>query len=253
MKRTIVLVLFFLGYQLLFGALAVGIGYKVPDHKMTIAITAQALADIAIAIHLILAHDVTLNKKTLSPLSWKAVAACLLLIIGMGFWTNFIVELLDLPNLNEDIMIEMMRSPIGMFSIAILAPVVEEMLFRGAIQSRLTAKWKNPWWGIAVASLLFGVIHGNPVQIPFAFITALALGWVYWLTGSLLLPILMHFVNNASAVLLFWCSDQDYNSTMTDIFGTTGAFVVAGAGVVVTLASIIFISKIMQFRKEKTC
>lgn len=53
----------------------------------------------------------------------------------------------------------------------------------------------------------FGVVHGNWVQAPFAFVTGLALGWMYYRTGSLLPGILMHFVNNSAAVLSFLLAD----------------------------------------------
>ena len=61
-----------------------------------------------------------------------------------------------------------------------MAPVVEELLFRGAIQGHLLRKWKKPLWAIVVSSLIFGIVHGNWVQAPFAFVVGLALGWIYY-------------------------------------------------------------------------
>ena len=59
-------------------------------------------------------------------------------------------------------------------------------------------------------------------KAPFAFVTGLALGWMYYRTGSLLPGILMHFVNNSAAVASFLLAD-DPNATMVSTYGQTGA------------------------------
>lgn len=119
---------------------------------------------------------------------------------------------------------------------------MEELLFRGAIQGHLLKIWKNPVWPIVVSSLLFGIVHGNPAQIPFAFVLGLALGWMYYLTGSIIPSILMHFINNGTAVLLFAFSDNP-DATMVSELGNAGAIALAAAGVIITIVSILFIKK----------
>ena len=80
------------------------------------------------------------------------------------------------------------------------------------------------------------------VQAPFAFVVGLALGWIYYHTGSLLPGILMHFVNNSTAVFSFWLSD-DPNATMVSTYGLEGAALMAVAGAILTFVCIKYIQK----------
>ena len=95
---------------------------------------------------------------------------------------------------------------------------------------------------IVLSSLIFGVVHGNWVQAPFAFVTGLALGWMYYRTGSLLPGILMHFVNNSAAVASFLLAD-DPNATMVSTYGQTGAALMAAGGMALTIICVLFIQK----------
>ena len=145
----------------------------------------------------------------------------------------------------KDVFEQMMNNPLGIISIVVMAPLVEELLFRGAIQGHLMRMWKMPYLGIVVSSLIFGVVHGNPAQIPFAFVVGMALGWVYYLTGSLIPGILMHFINNGSSVLLYALSG-DPDATMISSFGENGALALAVAGIE-CIVLITFESKVYFF------
>lgn len=83
--------------------------------------------------------------------------------------------------------------------IAVGAPLVEEVVFRGFMWEAL--RRAMPPWGVwLVTSLLFAVYHIDPAQaLPLLF-TALALGWVRWTTGSLWPCIGVHAINNGLGV-----------------------------------------------------
>lgn len=214
MGRTIKLLLYYFAYQLAFMGVFL-CGYMIFHHTtelpqstdstyITLILLAQVLSTAAVGIHLIVGKYVPLDRKTWAYYnSGKVLIAAILLIVGMGLWSNYLNELADLPNNMQEIFAMMMQHPLGVVAITIMAPVVEELLFRGAIQGHLLRKWKKPLWAIVVSSLIFGIVHGNWVQAPFAFVVGLALGWIYYHTGSLLPGILMHFVNNSTAVSAF--------------------------------------------------
>lgn len=63
-------------------------------------------------------------------------------------------------------------------------------------------KYKNPKTAILLSALIFGIIHGNPAQIPFAILMGIALGTVYYRTGSLVPCIFMHVLNNSLSTVL---------------------------------------------------
>jgi membrane protease YdiL (CAAX protease family) len=93
--------------------------------------------------------------------------------------------------------------PLGLagmaFSIAILAPVFEEAVFRGALWGMLerslppAAVW-------VITSLLFALIHMDPVHVIGVTFTGFILGWVRWMGGSIWPCIAVHFINNAMGV-----------------------------------------------------
>lgn len=73
------------------------------------------------------------------------------------------------------------------------APVVEEIVFRGAVCKSLSKYGKT--FAIVVSATLFGIMHGNIFQGLFAFYMGLVLGYVS-LEYSLKWTILFHFLNN---------------------------------------------------------
>ncbi len=84
---------------------------------------------------------------------------------------------------------------------AIFAPIFEEWLCRGMVLRGLLTRMK-PGWAIVISALFFALIHMNPWQALNAFAIGLVMGYVYYKTGSLLLTMLIHFVNNGTAVVL---------------------------------------------------
>jgi glutamate-5-semialdehyde dehydrogenase len=88
----------------------------------------------------------------------------------------------------------------GAILAVIVAPLTEEVLFRGLILRGLLSRWPV-WPSIVVSALLFALMHLNPAQAPATFALGLALGWMYARTRSLGLSILGHALNNLSVFL----------------------------------------------------
>lgn len=82
---------------------------------------------------------------------------------------------------------------------AILAPVVEEMYFRGRLVDAFTPTL-GPGWSAAISALAFSAIHGIPAFFPAYVVFALALWLLRRRTGGLAAPILAHIINNAFAL-----------------------------------------------------
>lgn len=253
MERTIKLLLYFFAYQLAFMGVFI-CGYMIhkgvfevpqtPDSTYTsLILLAQVLSTAAMGIHLLVGKYVPLDRKTWSYCSSsKVLIASVVFILALGLWTNYLSELADLPNSMQETFEMMMRHPLGIIAIVIMAPIVEELLFRGAIEGYLLRKWKHPAGAIVFSSLVFGLVHGNWVQAPFAFVIGLALGWMYYRTGSLLPGILMHFVNNSTAVLGFLITDNP-DATMVSEYGPQGAVWMAVAGAAVTVLCVYLFQK----------
>ena len=165
-----------------------------------------------------------LDNKHFQPYS---LGLMILITVVMTFASMFAF---DLPNywnvqltnkssiLSEfyEIFTEMMKELTGgpfwssFLTVAIFAPIFEEWLCRGMVLRGLLTKMK-PVWAIVISALFFALIHANPWQALNAFMIGLVMGYVYYKTGSLLLTMIIHFVNNGTSVILSHLdSMQDY-------------------------------------------
>ncbi|WP_027376390.1 CPBP family intramembrane glutamic endopeptidase [Kaistella palustris] len=96
----------------------------------------------------------------------------------------------------------------------VMAPLFEEIVFRGIVQKGLINKGVKPWKAIAFSALLFGLVHGNPWQFVGAVLLGSVLGVVYYKTKSLLMSILLHAFNNlCSSVLIFYGKTESFSET----------------------------------------
>lgn len=134
-----------------------------------------------------------------------------LVLMGIGFcaFANIVTGIIG--NIFSSIGIEYsapeMETPEGAFgfvlvvlSTAVVPALVEEFALRGAVLGSL--RKYGDGFAIGVSAILFGLIHGNLVQIPFAFVVGLALGYAVVKTGTVWTGVVIHFINNFISILL---------------------------------------------------
>jgi len=100
----------------------------------------------------------------------------------------------------------MLAEPIllGFISVVVVAPIIEEFLFRGFLYSQLRRSFLRDWGAIAVSSLVWTAIHFQyEVGILFfLFLFGLFLGYFRIKYNSLLIPVALHALNNLIAFIL---------------------------------------------------
>ncbi len=96
----------------------------------------------------------------------------------------------------------------NLFLIAILPAIGEEIIFRGVFQNIFQRLFRNDRFGIIVTAFLFSAIHMQFFGFIPRFILGLVLGYLYYYSGNLWMPVIAHFVNNASAVIVTFVSDE---------------------------------------------
>ncbi|MCX7953933.1 MAG: CPBP family intramembrane metalloprotease [Bacteroidales bacterium] len=84
---------------------------------------------------------------------------------------------------------------------AIIPSIGEELLFRGVFQRFFTEVFKNIHLSIIFVSLLFAIIHLQFLSFLPRFFLGIFFGYVLEITGSLVLPILLHFINNFLGIM----------------------------------------------------
>ncbi|WP_276132649.1 CPBP family intramembrane glutamic endopeptidase [Polluticoccus soli] len=92
---------------------------------------------------------------------------------------------------------------------SIIPAISEEFLFRGAVMRIIHSRNKRTGVAIAVSALTFAVVHYNPVGLFAIFFAAVLLGGIYYLTGSLWLSILAHFLNNGLQIVMMYLGTKN--------------------------------------------
>lgn len=207
MKNSIVYLFVFLGIQAAV-ALAVRVVWTfiTGSADMTLAqmITVTVVFSvIAIAVFL-LARWTRVSPAWLRTRPWDVLAWSVIAALGLLVPTIWIQEQMpELPNLAENEFEMLLGHRWGYLTLGILAPLAEEVVFRGAILRSLLGTRHSPFAAIAISALLFAVAHLNPAQFPHAFVIGLLLGWMYWRTGSILPGMAYHWANNSAAYVIY--------------------------------------------------
>lgn len=90
---------------------------------------------------------------------------------------------------------------IGVFlKVAVIAPIVEELIFRGLLLSGFRRNY-NGFVAVFMSALLFALFHLNPWQMPATFVLGLLLGWLMLRTNNIFVAIIGHSINNAWVLL----------------------------------------------------
>ena len=92
---------------------------------------------------------------------------------------------------------------ISFISVCIVAPIFEEIFFRGFILKGMLNNGVKPYAAILISSLIFGGVHIFPWQAVGGFLAGTILGITFYKSGSLLTCTTLHFINNFVAYLLF--------------------------------------------------
>jgi len=94
------------------------------------------------------------------------------------------------------------------FVVAVVPAICEEVLFRGFVQKSFEQKFK-PYYSIFITSLFFGLYHFNPYGLMALISLGFYFGYAAYKSDSILVPIVLHFLNNFLAVLAFLVIGND--------------------------------------------
>lgn len=118
-----------------------------------------------------------------------------------------------------------------MFGIVVLAPLGEELLFRGFLQKFLEEHWNDITRAVLVTSLFFAIIHLNPFWLIQIYVLGVLLGYLAWRTGSIWAGFILHAANNFMALIF-----TNYSQVFDDFYTWHGHvapwFLLMGVGCV---------------------
>ena len=135
---------------------------------------------------------------------------------------SILTESVELPDEMMQISLAMSHNFWGLLTIVFVGPVVEELLFREAIEGEMLRRNVRPWVAILVSAIAFSVAHLNLAQGLYAFSLAILFGIIYYKTGNIILTSLLHIINNGfSASQLYLYGEGVEDISYADLFGGT--------------------------------
>ena len=135
---------------------------------------------------------------------WRWVPAAILACMAGILAVNLFTERFELPDWVGGEVMGLVSTLPGVLAVGVVGPILEEAVFREALLGGMLLEKVRPWIAILISALVFGLVHGNPAQFPAAFIIGLLLGVIYYKTGNIVVPILMHMANNLICVAQAW-------------------------------------------------
>lgn len=142
------------------------------------------------------------------------IAAVLVITAALGVALGFLLEVLgqEMPTVQQhlrDAARDPQTAPILALSALVVAPVFEELFFRGMVFPAL-AKRLGLWAGIVLSAVVFGLVHLNQADSTLGGVLLLVrlvplgmlFAWLYHWRGTLVVPIIVHSIFNAASVAL---------------------------------------------------
>ncbi len=122
-----------------------------------------------------------------------------------------------------------------LLAVVVAAPLCEELFFRGAIQSALKRTGMPLWTAVLIQAALFGLVHGLPLQMAYAFLIGVIFGFLTETQGCIWHSVLLHALFNAAGywselpgeeispvtlIFLFLCASAVCVAALLQIFRT---------------------------------
>ena len=227
MKNAIIYTIIFASIQFVMGGIVMGVFKLIgldPIGSVSL-ITGSILSSILAFALFIICKWAEVSPHWLRTRPWTVLLWTVVASLGALTPSIWLQEMLpELPNVAEKGLESIMGNRLGYVVIGLLAPLVEELVFRGAILRSLLRWHHNHWVAIVISALLFALTHVNPAQMPHAFLIGMLLGWMYYRTDSIIPGVVYHWANNSVAYVMYNISIALYGTgdpTLEDMFGSS--------------------------------
>lgn len=151
------------------------------------------------------------KKGTFLPFLFFGIGFCSFSNVATSYASGYISSFLDFFGIDAEYNVDFGANPEGVFGFllsfittAIVPALVEEFACRGIVLGLL--KKYGEGFAIISSSIIFGVMHGNFEQIPFATLVGFILGYIYVKTKSIWVCVAVHCINNAISVIFTYLS-----------------------------------------------
>ncbi len=145
-----------------------------------------------------------------SDLNWVNTIGISVALVGAGLLFNYLYGTYVFPDVEMQEQVRRMfaaipKTPLNWIilftTVAVIAPLLEELLFRGLLQNSFAHRMPI-WAAILLSAAIFAGVHMQLHAFPALMALGAVFGFIYHVTGSLRVTILLHMINNAAALAL---------------------------------------------------
>ena len=185
-------------------------------YNYTALFVGQGFMVVPLLLFLISRKEPILSRLRIKSISYPVVVSVVLISLGLIPLVDEMDRILAYAFGHEQVLAELSdiliidSTLIGLLlaiTVVILAPLGEEILFRGFLQKLLEESWQDITRAVLITSLFFAFIHMNPVWVIQIYFLGVVLGYLAWRTGSILTSLILHSLNNGTALILTNYSD----------------------------------------------
>lgn len=131
----------------------------------------------------------------------------------------------------------------NLIAIALIPAIGEELTFRSVLQQFLVKKTRNAHLGILITAIVFSAIHLQFYGFLPRLLLGLFLGYFFYATGSIRTSMLMHFINNGSAVFMYYFAAKNGLDIDIEKMGYSAHPLVLLASLIATVAILYLVWK----------
>lgn len=208
-------------------------------------VPAFIISSLCMVLIYVLHHRRTKQPLDIKSVDWKG----LMFFAGVGCMTNIAISLVlnGIYSIMPESWVALLEQFTGTVSTGqpfvllllgtgILVPIMEEITFRYGIHRNIAKH--SVVWAYIISALIFGLVHGNPIQMMYAAVIGILLSFVYQKTNNLWYPIIIHIAINSS-------------SLFGTFFESEVAFFLTIAGIGVALIAVACIAKACTGKSAK--
>ena len=131
--------------------------------------------------------------------------------------------------------------------IALIPAIGEELTFRGVLQQALIKGCKSIHLGVFLSAVIFSFIHFQFYGFLPRLFLGLLLGYMFYITGSLWMSIVMHFFNNGTVVVIYYLNNKGVINVDAEHFGS-----VENVGLILASVAVTIILIMWSWKKAKS-
>lgn len=165
--------------------------------------------------------------------SWRALTGAVIAGLSMPFVCSSLLPKIEMPKEMAEAAANTLFPPgsplwLALLTVAILPAVAEELFFRGPLLRGFERGFPKAWC-VLISAAMFALMHMSALRLLPTFIAGLVLGFAALRTRSVFTGMIIHVLNNGTAVLVMWAGHGALAGSLPETIPTSAGLVALGA------------------------